>query len=72
MFKSKQSFFNPLKGQLQFMKMKIFLLTFGNKEVEHGECHSVPAEHVIATSSHTLNGHPCTSPNYIGMLYLSP
>lgn len=37
--------------------------TFGNEEVEQSKHDRMTAKHVIATSTHTLNGHAATLPN---------
>lgn len=46
---------------------KIMFLTFSDEEVEHGECDGVPAEHVVAAGTYSLDGHPCATPNEISL-----
>ena len=39
-----------------------------DKEVKKGEGDSVAREHVVPTCSHTLQTHPCTRPNNVGVV----
>jgi len=63
---------NILDFFFNFYPQNFKILTFSNEEIEHCESNSVTTEHVVTTCSHSLNRHACSSPDYVGMLYLCP
>lgn len=61
-----------MKVNQNYTNFTLTLLTLCDKEVEHGEDHSVAAEHVVTTCMHSCQCHPKTAPDGHSSLQFGP